>query len=132
MKHRHLIVIVLLGILTFPAATTSALARDSDGSRMQARPLAVGASASDRLSPPNDAVDWRYIRLAAAEDVTLTVDTTPANAVVDVTLTDAMGKSIARGKSSGGTYTSRRRLDPGLYYIAVSSSADVAYRIAVQ
>lgn len=132
MKHRIVVIAALLGTLVFPTASTNALGRDADGSRMQARPLTPGSSENDRLSPPNDAVDWRYFRLSSSADVTITVETTPGTLSVDVTLTDAMGKSISRGKTAGGTYTSRRRMDPGLYYLAISAARPVAYRVGIR
>lgn len=133
MKRPHIIATALLGAtLLMPVASLSAFGRDSDGSRMQARPLTFKASASDRLSPPNDAVDWRYVRLSDAHDVTLTVDSKPVGIAVEVTLTDAMGKTIARGRSSDGKYSTHRRLDPGLYYIAVSANRAVSYTLTVR
>lgn len=98
---------------------------------MQARPHRLGESARDELSPPADNVDWRYIRLGDAADVTIELSTN-SGASVRVTLTDAMGKSIAGASTTDGKFTTRRRLDPGLYYIAVSSKSAVSYSLSVR
>lgn len=132
MKRLHLIAATLLCALIVPVGSSEALGRDSDGSRMQARPLVFGSSASDRLSPPRDAVDWRYIRLKEGSDVTLSLEAKPANVNVRVSLTDAMGKSITRGSTSGGKFTTRRQLDPGLYYISVAAGSAVSYSLSVR
>lgn len=106
--------------------------RDSDGSRMQARPIALNATASDRLSPPGDPVDWRYVRLTSTHDLRVTVTTQPASSVANVTVTDAMGKSIERGQTRNGSFEARHNVDPGLYYIAVASSRPLQYTITVR
>lgn len=123
--------LVVIAAMMAPA-TLYGSGRDSDGSRMQARPIALGSSNNDRLSPPADPVDWRYVRLANAHNLRVSVTTQPASATATVTLTDAMGKSLVRGQTSGGTFETRRQLDPGLYYIAVAASRPLQYTISVQ
>lgn len=132
MKRSLFIVGAVALALLIPVAPLAAFGRDTDGSRMQARPMALDSSVSDRLAPPNDAVDWRYLRLSDARDVTLTVDAVPPSVSVEVNITNAMGKSIARGRTADGKFTTRRRLDPGLYYISVSASRPASYQLSVR
>ena len=132
MKRSRIPALALLAVLLVWTSNSAASGRDSDGSRMQARPHSLGSSDSDRLSPPNDAVDWRYLRLKEAKTVELSVSVTPPEASVDVVMTNAMGKSLYRGKTSGGSLSTSRRLDPGLYYVSVSSSRSVSYTISLK
>ena len=132
MKRTHVIAAALVAALIAPVTPASAFARDADGSRMQARPIALNSAARDRLAPPSDAVDWRYFRLTEAHDVTVAVEGTPKSVALSITLTDAMGKSLVRGRTSNGSYTTRRRLDPGLYYLSVSATAAASYEISVR
>jgi len=130
-RHRKIVAaVLLLGLLGGSSAFASG--RDSDGSRMQARPHEPGERAQDQLSPPSDNVDWRYFRLSEASDVTIEVDANPGSAAVKVTITDAMGKSITSVVTSDGKVTTRRRLDPGLYYVAVSCTTSVAYTLSIR
>lgn len=125
--------IVLACLTTLAFATTAyANGRDPDGSRMQARPIAMGATAEDRLSPPGDSIDWRYVRLADAADVTFTLAATPSNVTLRFTLTDARGNAVIRESSSRGALTVRRSLDPGLYYLSVSAGAAASYKLTVR
>lgn len=132
MKRLHLIAAALVCALLVPVSSTDALGRDADGSRMQARPLSLGSTATDRLTPPRDAVDWRYVRLKQAGDTTVSVQSKPSNVTVRVSITNAMGKSITRGSTSNGSYTTRRRLDPGLYYISVAAGSAASYSLTVK
>ena len=134
MKRVHQISLAMFTMLlaSAPMHVADALGRDSDGSRMQARPMEVGESATDRLAPPSDAIDWRYVRVSSADDVTLNVKADPAGVKVEVMITDAMGKSMTRGKTRDGNYTTRRRLEPGLYYIAVSAPRAARYSISLR
>lgn len=130
---RRLTALLLLLGLSLPAIDVAAFGRDTDGSRMQARPISAGSSDDDRLSPPNDSIDWRYFRLSDASDITVTVTGAPKGVSLDIVLTDAMGKTITRGSTGkSGTFRTQRRFDPGLYYVSVSASSTVSYKITVR
>ena len=105
--------------------------RDADGSRMQARPLTLGDPVSDRIAPPVDSVDWRYLRLSDPTDVTFEVRVASGTSA-RVTLTDAMGKTITRASTNDGSFSTRRRLDPGLYYVSVSATGPVSYKLTAR
>lgn len=129
---RTLLSLLMLAATLVWTSDLSAFGRDADGSRMQARPHKLGASSSDRLSPPKDSIDWRYVRLSKSDDVSFSVKSKPATHGVRITITDAMGKRIAGGTTQNGSFDTRRRLDPGLYYVSVSSSAAVSYTISIR
>lgn len=119
--------------LTLTVSVASGLGRDADGSRMQARAMTIGETASDSLTPPSDAIDWRYVRIASAQSVTLTLKVTPGSAQGTVSLANAMGKSLVRGRTGAdGTFTTTTSLDPGLYYIAVGSQDTLSYTLTLK
>ncbi len=115
--------------LLLSTATLVGYGRDPDGSRMQARKQAFGKPASDRLTPPTDAVDWRYFRLKDPKKVQIKVTTEPANANVQVQLTNAVGKQLVSTRTSKGTATINHSLESGLFYVSVSSNSAVRYTI---
>lgn len=109
-----------------------AFGRDADGSRMQARSAELGSSYTDTLSPPGDSVDWRYVRISSAAVVTATVRCDPSSSSARITMTDSVGKTIARSSTRDGTGSIKKRLDPGLYYISVSSDANLRYTFSLR
>jgi hypothetical protein len=110
----------------------AAFGRDADGSRMQARPHKLGTSSTDHLSPPKDSVDWRYVRLPKSQDVTFSVKSRPPSASLRISITNAMGRNVFEGSTQRGSFTTRRRLDPGLYYVSVSSNTAASYTISIR
>jgi hypothetical protein len=115
------------------AAPSSAdgMARDADGSRMQARVQALRTTQQDSLQPPIDRVDWRTFKLANDAAVSVIVRSSPAQIPVQVQLTDGRGNVLVSGGKAGGD-TLRRQLSAGLYYVSVSASARVDYSITIE
>jgi hypothetical protein len=64
--------------------------------------------------------------------VTFSVSSKPASNKLRVTITDAMGKRIGGGTTSGGSFSTNKTLDPGLYYVSVSSSSAVTYTVSIR
>lgn len=122
---------VMLTTLGWSAASTGA-GRDADGSRMQAREHRLGTTASDRLKPPADTVDWRYVRVTAGHDLEIRVTSKPTDKPVRVQVTNAVGKPIMEGATQKGVLTLSRRVDAGLYYIAVSANAPAEYSLTAR
>lgn len=126
---------ILVGAVMLTSATVtgaSANARDSDGSRLQARPINVGGSARDRLDPPRDSVDWRYFKLSGATSVTITLVAKPASNTASLRVTNAVGKSVGGATTRDGKASMSRRFDPGVYYVSVSSSKPTTYTLSVK
>lgn len=107
------------------------MARDADGSRMQARVQALRTTQQDNLQPPIDRVDWRTFKLVNDATVSVSVRSSPAQLPVQVQLTDGRGNVLVSGGKAGGD-TLRRQLSAGLYYVSVSASARVDYSITIE
>ena len=105
--------------------------RDSDGSRMQARKVKVGASESDSLSPPSDKADWRYFKLDSTKSVTISVNASVDKATISVSMTSATGKSIVSSRATGSPVTVQKELDPGIYYFSVESNHATDYTVQI-
>ena len=103
--------------VTLTAVYASSNARDADGSRMQARSHDLGDQAVDRLAPPSDVVDWRYVRLKEA-------------GVLQVT--SATGTKVFTGSTKKGEFKTSKKLEAGLYYISVASRDAVNYELTVE
>lgn len=132
-KHSIITAAMVLGlVLLAMPMQLGAMGRDADGSRMQARELALGGTDSDTLSPPSDAVDWRYLRLSDGHRLVVEVSVSPSSVPVSVQLTSAVGDRIASATSSKGKATLSTQLDPGLYYVSVSASAAARYTISLR
>ncbi|MFU8803717.1 MAG: hypothetical protein ACNA8W_07915 [Bradymonadaceae bacterium] len=121
----------MAGCLLF-VMESSAQNRDPDGTRMQARKVNVGSTQSATLSPPQDAVDWRYIQLKEGAEVSIEVSSEPASVPVRLVLTSATGDELASASSQGGRVKVTQRLDSGIYYFSIGSSNDVSYRVSVR
>jgi hypothetical protein len=106
------------------------MARDADGTRMQARVQGLGSTQQDSLQPPIDRVDWRTFKLANDAPVTITVRAQPAQIPVQVQLTDGRGNVLLSGGKPGGDVL-RRQLTSGLYYVSVGANARVSYSISI-
>ncbi len=124
------LLIALLG-LTWSGVVTGA-SRDADGSRMQAREQKLGTSVKDRLSPPNDTVDWRYVRVTGSHELDIRLVGKPADKSLRVQVTNAVGKPIMEGATKNGQLSLSRKVDPGLYYVAVSANGLAEYTITIK
>ncbi len=125
--------LIISGTLLSLVVVTSAFAqgRDADGSRLQAKTIKMSSTQRDTLLPPRDRIDWRSIKVASNTKVTFSVKHKPIKASVKLLLTDARGNQVATASSSKGSAAISQTLKPGVYYIAVSSSAKVSYSLSV-
>ena len=123
---------IIIATMALIGLDVMAFGRDADGSRMQARAMSKGSSVSDRLSPPADVVDWRYVRLKEAGVLQVSLKSKPAKSSVRVNLTDAMGKSLGSASTKKGSASLRQKADPGLYYISVSANQATTYTLTVR
>lgn len=105
--------------------------RDSDGSRMQARPAALGQTYDDDLSPPSDSADWRMIRLEDRTTITLRLSPRPADATATLILTGSTGNELASERTGRSAATIESTLDAGIYYVAVESSQSLRYELQI-
>lgn len=124
------LLIALLG-LTWSGVVSGA-GRDADGSRMQAREQKLGSSVQDRLSPPSDTVDWRYVRVTGSHDLEIRLSGKPADKSLRIQVTNAVGKPIMEGATQKGQLVLSRKVDPGLYYVAVSANGLAEYTITIK
>ena len=120
----------LCGLLI--ASPALAESRDADGSRLQARSIALGSTQRDTLSPPRDNTDWLSFKVPAGANVTISLNHKPETASVQLSLTDARGQSVASSTSQRGAASLRQRLEPGIYYLSISSNTNVSYSVTVQ
>ena len=118
--------------VTLTAVYASSNARDADGSRMQARSHDLGDQAVDRLAPPSDVVDWRYIRVKKTKRVGFSVSSTPPEARVTIGVTSATGTKVFTGSTKKGEFKTSKKLEAGLYYISVASRDAVNYELTVE
>lgn len=109
-----------------------AYARDADGSRLAARNMALGTTASDTLNPPADAIDWRAIKLTAPKGLGVSLKVKPSGANATVSVTNSRGARVASASNSDGVASIMQKLDAGVYYISVSSTDRIAYRLSVR
>lgn len=124
-----LVCMVVIGGFASPLQARS---RDSDASRMQARKIDFPAEHTDKLSPPDDRIDWTYFKLAEARTVTVQVDFDNPAASGKLSLTAATGVEIASSALDAGKARLSRKLDPGVYYVSVQASAASAYTLSVR
>lgn len=118
---------VLVGLV----GAVSAAGRDADGSRMQARALAIGQAATDSLAPPDDRIDWKYFQVAKRRGVRISVRSLDEGRSVSVSLYSAAGDEIARTSAGPSGASLSRDLAPGVYYLGLQASAGVRYRVQV-
>ena len=117
--------------VTGSATQVMASARDADGARVQARSIALGSSQSDTLMPPRDRVDWRSFKVERGGGVTVAI-THPNGVSVSVALSNSRGETLATATSSKGRASLSRTLEPGIYFVSVSSTQKARYEIAVR
>jgi hypothetical protein len=124
--------LLVASTLLLAASEADGRGRDSDGSRMQARKVSLGSKHSDSLSPPDDRVDWRYFKLDEARSVTVSLRASPEDVPVGLVVTSATGSKLGSETSSNGKAAVSRSLQPGLYYVGVSSKKAAKYRISFE
>jgi hypothetical protein len=129
---RWVVVAGICATLVVASSPLFAQSRDPDGTRMQARAVEVGNSFSDSLTPPHDRADWRMVRLGEAHalDLRLTVRTSGASA--ELALTDSRGDRVASATAGEDEARITRRVDAGIYYIAVESNDTLRYDLSIQ
>ncbi len=115
--------------LSVPASSQN---RDADTSRMQARQVEVGSVHTDRLSAPDDVVDWRIVRLDERGTLRLELTVQTSERSAKLALTNATGEELETVEAGSESATIERRLDAGIYYISVSSSQSLEYRLAIE
>ncbi len=136
MKHpiQHIVLgtcaMVCASLLAIP--TASSFARDADGSRMKARPQAIGTTQKDRIMPPRDRVDWRSFRVTKKQRITISVRHSAKSGPVQVSLTSSQGAELQSATSTQGGATLSTQLKPGIYYVAVSARRPSAYSITLR
>jgi hypothetical protein len=123
--------IMLMGLLTLPAVGTAG-GRDPDGSRMLARRHVFGSVQTDRLSPPGDVVDWRYFRVSELKEVTVLATFEPSVDSVKVSLIGSTGKSVSDVDGVDGKAEIRLSLEPGVYFVKITSSHSITYHVSVR
>lgn len=121
--------ILSLIAFTFSTATAFSNARDSDGTRIQARSIAMGSPVNDKLNPPGDKVDWYYFRIKETRKVQINLTTSGST---QVALSDTVGKSIFSELSNKKKLSSSRDLKPGIYYLSVSAKSGVSYSLTIK
>ncbi len=130
MKNRISIATTL--ILLLISSTAFSNARDSDGSRMQARAVALGKTIKDNIRPPGDAVDWYYFRLEKEREVKLSLNI-KSKKEARLTLSDTVGKSILQNRTKAQRLTMKtQKLKPGIYYVSVSAKSAFSYSLLIK
>ncbi len=132
---KNFITILTATALTFVAATAFSTARDSDGSRIKARAIKLGVQVKDKLTPPSDKTDWYYFQIKKAAHISIKVasDSTPPR----FTLSNTAGKSISLRcnkvtSKKIASSVSIEKLNPGIYYLAVSADAATSYSLSIK
>ena len=113
-------------------ASLGAKSRDSDGSRMQARKIEFPSTHKDALSPPDDAVDWRYFKLGAPRRADLSVTFGGAGAGGRLALTTATGRELAVADQASKKATVSEKLEPGVYYVSVQTKKATGYKLSLE
>lgn len=119
---------LLAAVLLWGAAAPDAHARprkDLDGQRTGAHAITLGKADKDRLNPPQDEVDWSYLKLQSAGTLTIRVD---ADGPVKIQITDASGTQLKELEGKGDL-TASLKAEAGIYYIAISSTTRVQYTL---
>lgn len=125
-----LALVIAVGFVT-STTDAQAVARDADGSRMQARAIKLGSTQRDTLRPPSDRIDWRSVKLSKASRLSVSVSHDGEGAVA-IRLTDSRGQAKGSATTRKGRGAVSAELAPGIYYISVSSKAPVSYSITVR
>ncbi|TXD38125.1 hypothetical protein FRC98_04300 [Lujinxingia vulgaris] len=128
---RMVVGVGVLGAVLAMGTLAMAQGRDADGTRMQARQIAVGESHSDRLSPPQDREDWYFVRVDAAVELQVSVRVRPASAALRLEMQGATGDRLAVATSEQGSAVVTQRVNPGIYYVQVSGG-EARYEMSVR
>lgn len=123
-----LAVLICAASVALPAVAQE---RDDDGTRMQARQVDVDATYSGQLSPPGDVADWRVVQLEEGRQLTLELTVQPSERTAELTLTSATGSELDTATADNSASISSE-LNAGIYYIAVESSEELRYDLAIQ
>lgn len=127
---KTLISIISVLVLTFTTVTAFSNARDSDGSRIQARSITLGSAVKDKVNPPSDKADWFYFRIKQTQKVKIELVTNSDSA--QLSLSNTVGKSIYSGSTNKKVLNSTKTLKPGIYYVSVSSKTGVSYSLLIK
>ena len=129
-----ILTVVLAGAVGFGTwfAPSEVQARDSDGSRLGASEQKLGTTRDDTLNPPDDRADWRYIQIKEAKTVRFSLDVKPTDKSADLTVTRATGDELETSSTEEGSAEIERKLDPGIYYVEVTSSSKVSYSLRIE
>jgi len=131
--HQRVVVILFLALVgaagtLFPAEST---ARDSDESRLGATEHPLGTSAEGELAPPEDDVDWRYIKVEEPRTIAFSLEVEPEGKDTTLTLTRATGDELEEVAADTGSAEIETELQPGLYYIQISASSAIEYTLTI-
>jgi hypothetical protein len=121
---------VVLSVVAWPQGALQARPRkDMDGKRLGAQLLALGEEHKDSLDPPEDEVDWLYVKVEKAGQLQVRVDGGESRLVIQ--LTDASGNKLQTAEGRGVLSVSVKA-EPGIYYVEVSAPGKVAYTARAQ
>jgi dipeptidyl aminopeptidase/acylaminoacyl peptidase len=117
--------LALVSWVAWPQAAPEAKPRkDMDGKRLGAHLLALGEEHKDSLDPPEDEVDWLYVKVGKAGQLQVRVDGGESRLVIQ--LTDASGGKLQTAEGRGVLSVSVKA-EPGIYYVEVSAPGKAAY-----
>ncbi|RVU42629.1 hypothetical protein EA187_15695 [Lujinxingia sediminis] len=128
---KRMVGVGVIGGVLVTATFAMAQGRDADGTRMQARQVAVGSTHSDRLSPPQDREDWYFVRVDEAVELKVSVRSRPASVALRLELQGATGDRLAVAATEQGSAQVAKRVNPGIYYMQVSGG-DARYELSVR
>jgi hypothetical protein len=83
------------------------------------------------LSPPDDEVDWRYIKIEETRTVAFSLQVEPEEKDTTLTLTRATGDELAEVSTDSGSAEIETELQPGLYYTKISASSAISYTLTI-
>ena len=108
--------------------------QDSDGTRMRARKAVAQKTIKDALSAPKDKHDWRYVEVDKAGQLTVTLEATPEDAEIELSILDGEGKLLKEAKAGrSGKRKVSVKTSPGIYYIDVTiKSGKATYTLDIK
>ncbi|MFB6261998.1 MAG: hypothetical protein ABEL76_00030 [Bradymonadaceae bacterium] len=121
-----------LAVLLVPAVGAAA-DDDPDGSRPEARSMPLDERRTDRLEPPEDASDWRYLQVERASTlvVELEVEGESGEPAATLTVESASGDVLDTSEVGEDGFRLERSVGPGVYYLRVASEGPVEYTLSV-
>lgn len=123
--------VAVFGAVLLVVVPLFAQQRDADGTRLQARQVDVGTEHTGQLDPPDERADWRMVQLEERHRLQLELSVEPTDRSATVRLTRATGDEIASDTAGEDSAEITRRVDAGIYYIAVESSETVEYELSI-